>query len=35
MTLKQKVYDFLAVVKDYEGLHYTAKAYREGNLNII
>lgn len=35
MTLKQKVYDFLAVIDDYKGLHYTAKSYREGNENII
>ena len=35
MTLKQKIYDFLAFIDDYKGLHYTAAAYREGNENII
>lgn len=35
MTLKQKFYSFLAVVCDYEGMHYIANSYRKGNVNIL
>ena len=34
MVLKQKIYNFLATVSDYKGLHYTADAYRKGDENI-
>ena len=35
MVLKQKIYNFLATINDYQGLHYIADAYRKGDENII
>ena len=33
--MKQKIYNFLAVIDDYKGLHFTANDYRNGSENII
>lgn len=35
MIYKQKFYNFLAVVCDYEGCHYIANLYRKGNVNML
>lgn len=34
MTLKQKIYNFLATVNDYKGLHATANLYRNGDEKV-
>lgn len=35
MNHKQKLYSFLANVSDYEGLHYMANEYKNGNVNML
>jgi len=35
MTLKQKIYNFLAIINDYKGLHWSANAYRNDDESII
>ncbi len=34
LVLKQKIYNFLATVNDYEGLHYNADFYRKGTERV-
>ena len=35
MTFKQKVYNLLAIISDYEGLHGTADSYRKGSVPMV